>query len=272
MFIEPNDEQLSIKSQCELLSLPHSTYYYKPASVSPIDLMLMDMIDYQHTTGFVPFGYRRLVRYFSDKFAMTVNHKHIYRLMKEMGIEGASERKNLSKAHPEHKIYPYLLRGVKIKNVNQVWSTDITYIQMREGFAYLVAIIDWYSRYVLSYEISNSLDNSFCITALKRALRNYKQPLLFNTDQGSQFTANNFVSILLDSNIKISMDGRGRAFDNIFIERLWRTVKYENIYLSSYESMHELQDGLDKYFSFYNRSRYHQSLNYKTPHQVYFSA
>lgn len=233
----------------------------------------MTMIDYQHTMGSVPFGYRRLMKYFSDKFAMTVNHKHIYRLMKEMGIEGASERKNLSKAHPEHKIYPYLLRGVKIEYVNQVWSADITYIPMSEGSAYLVAIIDWYSRYVLSYEISNSLDNEFCINALRRALtRCYKKPVIFNTDQGSQFTANNFVNILLDNNIKVSMDGKGRVFDNIFIERLWRTVKYENIYRNAYENMYELNNGLDKYFNFYNRDRYHQSLGYKTPHQIYFSA
>jgi putative transposase len=272
LLIEPNDKQLPIESQCELLSLPRSTYYYKPVSVSPLNLFLMTMIDYQHTTDVVPFGYRRLVQYFLDKFSMNVNHKHIQRLMREMGIEGASERKNLSKPHPDHKIYPYLLRGVEIKHVNQVWSTDITFIPMNEGFCYLVAIIDWYSRYVLSWELSNTLDNEFCIIALNKALKNYKKPLIFNTDQGSQFTANNFISILINSNINISMDGKGRAFDNIFIERLWRTVKYECIYRNSYATMHELHMGLQRFFSFYNRSRYHQSLNNKTPHQVYFSA
>jgi len=189
--------------------------------------------------------------------------------MRIMEIRGVAPGPDTSKPHPENKIYPYLLRGMKINQVNQVWSTDITYIPMAKGFMYLVAVIDWYSRYVLSWELSNTMDTTFCIEALEKAL-DVSTPTIFNTDQGAQFTSLSFTKALLDKGIKISMDGRGRALDNIFVERLWRTVKYENIYMNDYQSVLELRSGLKCYFEFYNRERLHQSLDYQTPSEVHF--
>lgn len=191
--------------------------------------------------------------------------------MRLMGLEGICPKKNLSKGDKKHKIYPYLLRGLEITHSNQVWSTDITYVKIRGGFMYLTSVIDWYSRYVLSWKLSNSLEQSFCIEALEEALEKGK-PEIFNTDQGSQFTSDRYTSCLEKAKIQISMDGRGRALDNIFIERLWRTVKYEEIYLKEYETVKCLQRALEYYFEFYNTERLHQSLNYLTPRQVYLSA
>jgi putative transposase len=190
--------------------------------------------------------------------------------MRIMGLRGIAPGPDTSKPCPENKIYPYLLRGVKIDQVNQVWRTDITYIPMVRGFMYLVAVIDWHSRYILSWIISNTMDMTFCIDALEMAL-NVDTPMIFNTDQGSQFTSRAFTKVLLDKDIKISMDGRGRALDNIFVERLWRTVKYENIYMNDYQTVTELSNGLKQYFQFYNQERLHQSLDYRTPEEVYFS-
>jgi putative transposase len=197
-----------------------------------------------------------------------VNVKRVRRLLRQMGLEAIYPKPNLSRTHPEHKIYPYLLRGLKVERKDQVWSTDITYIRLNQGFCYLVAIIDWYSRYVLNWRLSTSLDADFCIEALAEVLE-HSHCEIFNTDQGSQFTSPRFTQPLLDKDIQISMDGRGRALDNIFVERLWRSVKYEKVYLSDFESVKDAQIGLKEYFSFYNHERLHQSLEYQTPASVY---
>lgn len=197
-----------------------------------------------------------------------VNEKRVRRLLRKMGLEAIYPKANLSRRHPEHKIYPYLLRGVKIDRNNQVWSTDITYIRLNQGFCYLVAIIDWYSRYVLNWRLSTSLEADFCIETLVEVLE-YSQCEIFNTDQGSQFTSRRFTQPLLDKDIQISMDGRGRALDNIFVERLWRSVKYEKVYLSDFENVKAARFGLKEYFSFYNHERLHQSLDYQTPASIY---
>ena len=190
--------------------------------------------------------------------------------MQIMGIRGLAPGPDTSKPHPEHKVYPYLLRNLSIDRVNQVWSTDVTYIPMPRGYMYLVAVIDWHSRYVLSWSLSSVQDTAFCLEALEQAL-SLGKPAIFNTDQGSQFTSQVFTQKLLENEIKISMDGRGRALDNIFVERLWRSVKYENIYLNDYQSVRELQGGLKQYFEFYNRERLHQNLDYRTPYQVHYA-
>jgi putative transposase len=227
----------------------------------------MRLIDEQYLR--TPFyGYLKMTEYLRQKKEYQVNHKRVYRLMNQMGLRAVAPRPHTSRPNPEHKIYPYLLRGVDITHCNQVWSADITYVPMQRGFMYLVAVLDWYSRYVLSWEVSNTLDGDFCLLALERALQR-GQPEIFNTDQGGQFTANAFTARLEKAQIKISMDGKGRAFDNIFIERLWRTVKYENIYLSDYDTGLDLVVGLADYFDFYNHERFHQSLAYRTPVQVY---
>lgn len=213
------------------------------------------------------YGIRKMTEEFR-KIGMIYNHKRIARLMQLMGIQGLIPKRNISKPNKDHLIFPYLLRNAKITETNQVWSTDITYIPMYKGFAYLVAVIDWFSRYVLSWELSNTLDVHFCLNALDKALRKGK-PGIFNTDQGSQFTSNIYVQRILSQNISLSMDSKGRAFDNIFIERLWRSLKYEDIYLKDYQNIPELNEGLKKYFNFYNNERSHQSLNYKTPIEIY---
>ena len=200
-----------------------------------------------------------------------VNVKRIRRLLRLMGLEAIYQKPRLSLAAPGHRVYPYLLRGVKITRVNQVWSTDITYIRLQGGFVYLVAVMDWHSRYVLSWEVSTTLETDFCVNALARALRDYGQPEIFNTDQGSQFTSQVFTGKLKERSIAISMDGRGRALDNIFVERLWRSVKYEEVYLHAYEGVPQAIKGLKSYFKFYNHKRIHQSLDYKTPAAVYQS-
>lgn len=227
----------------------------------------MRLIDEQYLR--TPFyGYVKMTEYLRQRKQYQVNHKRVYRLMRQMGLQAVAPRPRTSQPAAGHKIYPYLLRGVEITQPNQVWSADITYVPMPRGFMYLVAILDWYSRYVLSWEISNTLDGAFCLTALERALQQ-GEPDIFNTDQGAQFTAYAFTARLELAQIEISMDGQGRVFDNIFIERLWRTVKYENIYLNEYDTGLELVAGLANYFDFYNHERFHQSLDYRTPAQVY---
>jgi len=229
---------------------------------------LMEMIDRQYLK--TPFyGSRKMVIYLTNE-GYFVNRKRVQRLMRLMNIQAIYPKPNLSKNRREHKIYPYLLKGVSIDRPNFVWSTDITYIPVRHGFLYLVAIIDWYSRYVLSWRLSNTLDVTFCIDALEEALEK-GCPEVFNSDQGSQFTSNEFTEMLLSKEIKISMDGRGRVFDNIFIERLWRTVKYEDIYLKGYETGKDVKEGLSAYFPFYNNERFHQALEYRTPEEVHYN-
>jgi len=234
------------------------------------DQLLLQLIDEEYTRR--PFyGTRRMKKYLHDA-GHAVNRKRVQRLMRILGLAGMAPGPHTSKAHPAHKIYPYLLRGLDIIRPNQVWSTDITYIRLPRGFVYLVAIIDWYSRKVLSWRLSNSLDVSFCVDCLQEALAHFGKPEIFNSDQGSQFTGDSFTGVLIENGITISMDGRGRALDNIFVERLWRTVKYEDVYLKKYDSLPNLFLGLTEYFIFYNEARPHQSLSYETPGKVYQSA
>ena len=267
-MIEKDNSEISISRQCELLSLSRSTVYYKNVEKDDSNIKLMNIIDEIYTES--PFyGRRRITKHLNKVLAIDINVNKVRRLMKVMGIEAIYPKKNLSMQNSQHKKYPYLLSGVDICRVNQVWSTDITYIRLKQGFVYLCAVIDWYSRYVLSWKLSNTMETTFCLEALVDALKLGK-PDIFNTDQGSQFTSHEFTNALLSNEIKISMDGKGRVFDNIFVERLWRSVKYENIYPNSYETYLDTRSGLLKYFNFYNNDRLHQSLNYETPKSVYF--
>lgn len=256
-----------MRQQCELIGLNRATYYYVPTTESALNLELMRLMDEQYLR--TPFyGWPRMTIYLQQQ-GYAVNHKRIQRLLQKMGIQALYPKPALSRPNPEHKVYPYLLRGLEITRPNQVWSTDITYIPLRNGFLYLVAVMDWFSRYVLSWQLSNTLDNRFCIAALQQALQ-VGRPDIFNTDQGVQFTALSFTALLEKAEIQISMDGKGRALDNIFIERLWRTVKYEDVYLKDYDTGPALYTGLTHYFSFYNQERPHQSLGYQTPTAVYY--
>jgi putative transposase len=258
---------LSVEKQCKLLGLSRSSYYYEPCGESVQNLILMKEIDKLYTK--YPFyGSRRLAVNLPIEF-QPINVKRVGRLMKLMNIEAIYPKPNLSIPDLQHKIYPYLLRGKKIEKVNQVWSTDITYVPMEHGFLYLCAVVDWYSRYILSWGISNTLSSDFCIKALNDAFKIGEKPEIFNTDQGSQFTSNDFTKILIDREIQVSMDGKGRALDNIFIERFWRTIKYEDIYIKEYKDGKALFDGLLEYIQFYNYERKHQSLLYLTPNQVF---
>ena len=264
--MEPSNPDISILRQCGLLGLPRSSYYYQPKGESPLNLRLMRLLDEQYTK--IPFyGSPKMTLWLRER-GYEINHKRVERLLSLMGLKAIYPKPNTSKPHPEHKIYPYLLRGVKIDHVDQVWSADITYIRMRAGFLYLTAVIDWFSRYVLSWQLSNTLESSFCVEALEAALK-IKQPEIFNTDQGTQFTSEDFTGILKDRDIAISMDGRGRCLDNIFVERLWRTVKYEEVYLHDYQTPAEAYLGLKKYFEFYNTERFHQALGGRKPYEVY---
>ena len=266
-LIEPCHPDLSVRLQCELIGLNRATYYYEPARETPLNLALMRLIDEQYMK--TPFyGYPKMTEYLRNQ-GYWFSPKRTARLMRVMGLRALVPRKSMTRSNPGHKIYPYLLRNVPIVRADQVWSADITYVPMSQGFMYLVAILDWFSRYVLSWQLSNTLDNNFCIKALERSLE-HKKPEIFNTDQGVQFTSHNFTERLESTEVKISMDGRGRVFDNIFIERLWRTVKYEDIYLRNYVTAMELERGLAQYFQLYNNERFHQSLDYKTPAQVYY--
>lgn len=266
-MIEADNQELTIIEQCSLIGLSRSSYYYQPIGLKKEELDIMSKIDRIYTNH-PYYGVRRITGQLRRQ-GNNYNHKRISRLMKIMGISAIMPKKNLSKARKDHLIYPYLLRGMKITESNLVWSSDITYIPLYEGYAYLVAIMDWFSRYVLSWEVSNTMDVYFCLEALSNALKIAK-PKIFNTDQGSQFTSIAFTGKIIENDIKMSMDSRGRALDNIFIERLWRSLKYEDIYLKEYRTMEELTEGLEEYFYFYNNERIHQSLNYKTPAEVYF--
>lgn len=258
---------ITIHRQCELLSLSRSGFYYIPVEEDQFNLEIMRRIDEQYTR--TPFyGARRMTKWLVEQ-GYPVNRKRVRRLMRLMAVEAVYPKPRLSLTSDEHRKYPYLLRGLVIDRPNQVWSADITYIRLGSGFVYLVAIIDWFSRYVLSWEISTTLEKEFCIEALRKALQ-VATPEIFNTDQGVQFTNEDFIKILEDKKIKISMDGKGRAFDNIFVERLWRTVKYEEVYLHSYQTVKEARLNLESYFHFYNSERFHQALNYETPEQKYF--
>jgi len=263
------ESQMTLSRQCQLAGVSRTSVYNrrKVQKVCEVTLLLCRLIDEEYTRR--PFyGSRKMVRHLKTT-GHVVNRKRVQRLMREMGLAGMAPGPNTSKPHPEHKVYPYLLRGVPIVRVNQVWSTDITYIRLAQGFAYLVAVIDWYSRKVLSWRISNSMEAVFCVDCLEDALRAHGTPEIFNSDQGSQFTSDAFTGVLKREGITISMDGRGRAFDNIFVERLWRSVKHEDIYLKGYANMGELMLGLTAYMVFYNEERTHQSLGYGTPNDVY---
>jgi putative transposase len=249
------------------LGLNRASYYYQPVGEKALNLELMRIIDKQYTKA--PFfGVPRMTQVVRN-MGYPIGHKRIERLMRLMGIQAVYPKRNTSKADEGHQKFPYLLRGLIIRSPDQVWATDITYIRLRAGFLYLVAIMDWYSRYVLSWRLSNSLDTRFCIEALEEALFK-RQPEIFNTDQGSQFTSEDFIAVLRNREIRISMDGRGRAMDNIMIERLWRSVKYEEVYLKDYQTPREAYRGLLEYFRFYNKERIHQSHGYKTPETVYY--
>ena len=270
-WIDMQDE-LPVVRQCELAGVSRATLYVhqKPTVTDDDDLLLSRLIDEQYTA--CPYyGTRRMAVIISALVGFAVNRKRIQRLMQAMSLQGMAPGPNTSRAHPQHPVYPYLLRGLEITRPNQVWSTDITYIGLAHGFVYLVAVMDWYSRKVLSWRISNSMDASFCVDCLEQALRHFGKPEIFNSDQGSQFTSADFTDVLKREGIRISMDGRGRAFDNIFIERLWRNVKYEDVYLKGYATVGELLPGLSEYFVRYNSKRPHQSLQYETPDVVYAS-
>lgn len=259
-------EGLSVRDQCGILELCRSSLYYEPVPVSHEDKVVMDLIDEIYTDK--PFYGARKISLKLKELSVPIGRYRAGSLMRLMGLEAVFPKRNTSKPHPDHPVYPYLLRGVEITHSNQVWSTDITYIKLKKGFVYLAAVIDWKSRYVLSYRLSNTLTPDFCVEALEEALE-YGTPEIFNTDQGSQFTSDEFITVLKKNGIQISMDGRGRAADNIFVERLWRSVKYENVYLKGYETIPEAEAGLREYFNFYNTERHHQSLGYKTPWLVY---
>jgi putative transposase len=265
-LVEVNHPELSVRRQCELLGLARSTFYYEPTGAPPEDLRLMRLIDELYTD--CPFYGSRKITEALTRQGEEVNRKRVRRLMQAMGLEAIYPKPRLSAAGRGHKIYPYLVRGVKIERPDQVWSADITYVPLPTGFMYLAAVIDWYSRYVLAWRLSNTLDGAFCLEMLEEALRGGK-PEVFNTDQGVQFTAEAFTGRLLAAGVAVSMDGRGRALDNVFVERLWRTVKYEDIYIRGYERVAELLEGLARYFAFYNQERLHQTLGYATPGEVY---
>ncbi len=268
-MVETNHLQFSLRRQCDLLGLARSSFYYQPARETAENLMLMRLIDEQYTR--TPFyGVLRMTAHLCqhEQVQVAVNVKRVRRLMRQMGLQAIYPQPRTTIANSAHKIYPYLLRDVLIERPLQVLSADITYIPMRHGFMYLVAILDWYSRYVVAWRLSNTLDGAFCLEALREALHQ-GWPEIFNTDQGVQFTAREFTGTLETAGVRVSMDGRGRALDNVFVERLWRTVKYEDIYLHDYATVPDLEAGLSAYFHFYNFERLHQSLAYRTPAAVH---
>ena len=265
-MIDPGHSDLSIRRQCDLIGLSRATFYYMAVQESDLNLSLMRLIDEQYTN--TPFyGWPRMTACLRSQ-GYAVNHKRVQRLMRKMGLQAIYPKRRTTVAAQGQKVYPYLLRNLVIVRPNQVWAADITYIPVLRGFSYLVAIMDWYSRYVVAWQLSNTLDGYFCLEALEQALAQ-GQPDIFNTDQGAQFTAQEFTSRLEVANIRISMDGRGRALDNVFIERLWRSVKYEHIYLREYTALLDLEKGLHDYFTFYNYERPHQSLSYQVPAAIH---
>lgn len=267
-MVEPDHPTLSIVGQCDLLGISRSGYYYRPRDVSDNDLACMRMMDEVFLKR--PFfGARRLCDALRDQ-GVTIGRKHTSTLMRQMGIEAIYPKKRLSLQNKENRVFPYLLRNLDITHPDQVWASDITYVRLRHSYAYLVAVMDWYSRYVLSWELSMSLESGFCISALENALA-VSTPEIFNTDQGSQFTSAAFTDVLKGAEVRISMDGRGRAFDNIMIERLWRTLKYEEVYVRDYAHFFAARDRLREYLAFYNTERRHSSLNGQTPHAAYWA-
>lgn len=258
---------LSMRRQCELLGVSRSSLYYQPVGQDPEELAMMRRMDETHLAH--PFFGSRMMAQTLRAEGETINRKRVQRLMRMMGLESVAPKPKTSKPAPEHAVFPYLLRRLKISRVNQVWASDITYIPMASGFAYLVAIIDWYSRRVLSWRLSNTLETAFCVEALNEALERYGQPEIFNTDQGSQFTDQDFTKVLLDRGVKVSMDGKGRYLDNIFVERLWRSLKYEEVYLNAYDSLQEARLGIGQYLDFFNDKRPHSALGYQTPASFY---
>lgn len=267
--MEPDHPELSIAEQCALLGLPRSTFYYAPRGESPSNLALMQALDAQYVR--TPYyGVRKMTAHLRRE-GWPANHKRVARLMTLMGLQALTPPRRLSRPGPDHRIYPYLLRDLAIERPNQVWSTDITYVGVSGGFVYLTAVLDWYSRYVLAWDLSNTLEGTFCLSTLQAALAR-GCPEIFNTDQGSQFTSAAFTGCLEAHGVRVSMDGRGRCFDNIFVERLWRTVKYEEIYLKEYADVPALYASLARYFRQYNEERLHQALGYRTPATVHFEA
>ena len=266
-MVDLEDDAISVRRQCELLGVNRASLYYTPLGESEENLRLMRLIDEQYTK--TPFyGSRRMEAWLRETKDLIVNRKRVSRLMEVMGLEAVYPKPKLSQPGEGHKIYPYLLKDVAVERVNQVWSTDLTYVRMRQGFCYVVVVMDWYSRFVLSWALSVTMDLDFCLEALTNALRRAR-PEIFNSDQGSQFTSEKFTGELKAREIRISMDGRGRCFDNIFIERLWRSLKYEEVYLKDYETVTEARGGIARWFQFYNHERFHQSLNYQTPAAIY---
>jgi len=267
-MIDP-EHDLPIKQQAEVLGISRSTVYYEPRPISEEDLWLMRRLDELHLN--YPFAGSRMLRGLLWQQGLEVGRRHIKTLMRRMGIEAIYRKPNTSKPAPGHRIYPYLLRGLSITRPNQVWAMDITYIPMARGFIYLAAVVDWFSRRVLAWKLSITMDVSFCIEALDEALSGNEKPEIFNTDQGSQFTSEAFTGRLKEEGIRISMDGKGRWRDNVFVERVWKSIKYEEVYLHAYGTVHEARTSIARYLEFYNSIRPHSSLNGLTPDQVYFN-
>lgn len=265
-MIDHDSKDFSVREQCRILGINRSGLYYEARPLTKETLKIMRLLDEEHTRH--PFyGVPKMTEFLRRK-GYRVGRDRVRTLLRSMGLEAVYPKPKTSIKAKDHKIYPYLLKDVEVIRPNQVWSADLTYIRLEEGFVYLVAIVDWYSRYLISWRVSNTMDTNFCVEALEEALK-YVRPEIFNTDQGSQFTSMAFTGILEKNGISISMDAKGRVFDNIFIERLWRTVKYENIYIKDYKTIPDLKTGLIEYFDFYNGERYHQNLDYKTPWEVY---
>ena len=267
MLLRPDSADLSLVRQCRLLSLGRSTAYYRPVRVSAEEVALMKEIDRIYTRW--PFYGSRKVSLELRASGREVNRKRVQRLMRVMGLQGLVPGPHTSKPHPEHQIYPYLLRGVEVTRPNHVWAADITYLPLEQGWGYLVAIIDWHSRAILSWKVSNAMAVDFCLAALEEALRHYEKPEIFNTDQGAQFTSPAFTGALKREEITISMDGKGPATDNIFVERVWRSLKYEDVYLRDYSTLAEAREGIGRWIRFYNVRRPHQALDNRTPMEVY---
>jgi putative transposase len=268
-LVEPKHPGLSISRQCALLDLSRSSWYHEALGESATNLALMRLIDEQFLE--TPYyGARQMARYLRRR-GYWVGRKRVRRLMQKMGLMAIYQKPRTSKPHPQHKIYPYLLKGMDITHSNEVWCADVTYIPMRQGFLYLVAIMDWYSRKVLSWRLSNTMDADFCSEALREALGTHGTPLIFNTDQGSQFTSFEFTQVLKDANIRISMDSKGRWMDNVMIERLWRSLKYECVYLHAFETGSEVRNGIESWIKRYNEERPHSSLDDRTPHEAYWN-
>ena len=259
-----------IAGQAKMLGVARSTVYYKPRPVSAEDLKLMRRLDELHLD--FPFAGARMLRNLLRREGVVVGRRHVATLMKRMGIEAIYRRPNTSKPAPGHKVYPYLLRGRKIERADHVWAMDITYVPMARGFVYLAAVVDVFSRRVLSHRVSITMDAGFCVEALEEALAKHGKPEIFNTDQGSQFTSIDFTRVLLDNGVAISMDGKGAWRDNVFVERLWRSVKYEEVYLKAYDSVGEARASIARYFAFYNERRPHSALDRRTPNEAYFGA